>query len=97
MPEIEINSTIKAVAAVTALLAAYFSSSEWLKALLAKLNPFAGTPTPVSSTTDEQIDEAIRVLMLNSKDRKCRKSIELLNAWIETRNLFSIPETTEGA
>ena len=93
MPDIEINSTIKAVAAVTALFAAYFSSSDWLKALLAKLNPLK-TPPIVANTA--QVDEAVRVLLQDSQDRKCRKSVQLLNDWIEARNLFSIPETTEG-
>ena len=93
MPDLEINSTIKAVAAVTALFAAYFSSSDWLKNLLAKLNPIK-TPPIVANTV--QVDEAVRVLLQDSQDRKCRKSVQLLNDWIETRNLFSIPETTEG-
>lgn len=91
--DIEINSTIKAVAAVTALLAAYFSSSDWLKNLLAKLSPIK-TPPVVANTA--QVDEAVRVLLQDSQDRKCRKSVQLLNDWIEVRNLFSIPETTEG-
>lgn len=91
--DIEINSTIKAVAAVTALFAAYFSSSDWLKAWLAKLNPLKASPV-VANTA--QVDEAVRVLLQDSQERKCRKSVQLLNDWIETRNLFSIPETTEG-
>jgi len=93
MPEFEVTNTVKVFAAIAALLAAYFSPSDWLKNLLAKVNPLK--PEPVQANT-AKVDEAIRTLLQDSQDRKCRKSIQLLNDWIETRNLYSIPETVEG-
>lgn len=88
LPEIEITNTIKLAACVVALLAAYLSSSDWLKKLLSRLSPFKADP--VQSNT-VKVDEAVRILLQDSQTRSCSTSVRLLNEWIAKRNLHSFP------
>jgi hypothetical protein len=88
MPEFEVTNSIKAIAAIIALIAAYFSSSDWLKPFLAHINPLGPVKEPDNSP---QTDTAVRTLLDDSKSRKCRRSVVLLNEWVALRNLNAVP------
>lgn len=90
MPELEFSSTLKYVAAAAALIAAYFADGSWATSLLKKLNPLVKHPVGYDAS---KVDEAVRTLLEDSQQRKCRKSVEFINGWVQTRNLSSVPET----
>jgi hypothetical protein len=84
MPEFEITNTTKLIATAIAIITAYMSSSDWLKDFLKRLNPIGPA---MSSDNTPDIDVAVRVLFNDSKSRKCRRSVQLLNEWAALRNM----------
>lgn len=89
--EFEVTNTVKLIAAAVAILAAYLSPSDWLKTLLSKLNPVKGSPVEANTV---RVDEAARILLQDARTRQCRQSVQLLNDWLELRNLHGIPPVT---
>lgn len=96
MPDIAISPEAKMIIAGIAglwlLVTVIVSNWSKIKSLFPS-DHLAPSPNPRSSSpAQSDIDEAIRLLVSDSRERKCHKSISLLNEWICIRNLREIEE-----
>ena len=87
---IEVSATVK-LAAITFAVLVLIGPSVW-KFIVDVITPFHVPRVDDTPKQDlSEVDAAVRVLLDNAKQRECRKSIQLLNSWIELRNLSLVP------
>lgn len=89
MPEIQLSTEMKFAAAAALLFVAYVLPLLKPSSFGSLLSRFKSKTSP-DTAPDARIDEAVRILLEDSRKRHCRKSVEALNLWVQTRNLASI-------
>ena len=83
---------IKLIAAAVAVVTAYVSDGGALRRMLNRFRTRAGR----EHAQRTNMDRAWRELMDDSIERKCRRSVDLLNEWMQCRTTDGLPKDSSG-